>query len=209
MNGAYTQRWIGMCLVAAGLGTFLINAFLTPLLPRDGGTSLTAASTVFLWRQGASAATAALLLIASAGLAFAPRDGTPGWAALASVLALLGSAALLAQEWSEVFVVHVLAVSDPAALVRMDSSTELGLDDIGALTAFSAFAIGWLAVAASLLRTRGEPRLGPWLIVAGLFATPLLAAIVGPLTAAALGNGVLGAGWAMLGIARFRSRSPH
>jgi hypothetical protein len=61
-------RWTGGALMLGGLLTVLINAALTLILPLDAPLTETAASSVFLWRQSASAAAAALLLFGSIGL---------------------------------------------------------------------------------------------------------------------------------------------
>jgi hypothetical protein len=192
-------RSSGVALIAAGLLTVGINAGLTPLLPADASFAESAASQVFLWRQSASALVALLLLWGCIGLYLRQRERAGVFAPLAFAVVFLGNALLLANEWCQAFFVRGLALANPEALDALDASEGFSLYDIGALIAFAAFALGWILFAISLLRTSPFRRLGPLLVIAGLFATPLLAAALSPVLGAALGNAVLGAGWVVLG----------
>ncbi len=128
--------------------TFLINAGLTPFLPRGAPFVEVAASTVFLLRQGLSGVAAVLLLFGTVGLYLrqAGRDGRFGGAAFA--LAFLGSALLVAHEWSEVFLVRDLALRAPDALRALEAPGRPGLYDVGAMIALGTFTAGWIALAA-------------------------------------------------------------
>ena len=92
-------RWCGRALAAGSALTFLLNATLTPLMARGAPFEQTAATPVFLWRQSLSIAAAALLLIGSIGLYLVQSDRAGAFGAAAFVMALLGSALLMAWEW--------------------------------------------------------------------------------------------------------------
>jgi len=193
------MRWSGVALAAGGVLTLLINACLTPLLPAHAPLAKTAASSVFLWRQGLSALAAVFLLFGSIGLYLrqAARTGRSG--AVAFAMAFIGSALLLATEWAEVFLVRDLALRTPDALQALDSGHGPTLYDLGAMIAFGMFTIGWLALAASTLRAGMLSRRAAWLVIAGLFSIPLLGAVVPGVWGAVAGNAILASGWFWLG----------
>ena len=192
------ERRCGFALMAAGLLTIVINAAVTPLLPRGGSFADVAASTAFLWRQSLSAVAAVLLMFGAIGLHLRQIDKAGGLGAVAFVLAFIGSGLLLATEWVQVFEIRDLAQREPAALLRLDENGP-SLADVGAMIALSTLVIGWIALAASTWRSGIFPRLAPALVIAGLFATPLLQAALPALAAIAIGNALLGGGWAWLG----------
>lgn len=182
-------RWTGVALAAGGLLTIIINAVLTPLLPHGGDYAVSAASTAFLWRQGASAVAAALLLFGSVGVYLRQSEKSGRFAAIAFVIAFIGTALLLATEWTQVFDIRDLALRAPAALKE--------ISDLGALIALGTFTIGWIALAAFTAWAAILPRKAGWLVIIGFFVIPL-----SPIA----GNAILGAGWIWLGI-RTRSRT--
>lgn len=92
-------RWTGAALAAGGALTFLINACLTPLLPRAVSFAETVASPIFPWRAGMAAAAAALLMFGSVGLYLRQAERAGRFGAVAFAVALLGSALVLATEW--------------------------------------------------------------------------------------------------------------
>ena len=197
-NAAFRRR-AGSALVLAGALTFLINTGLTPFLPRHVPFAETAASSVFLWRQSASALAAALLLFGSVGLYLRHAERAGPFGAVAFAGAFLGSALLLATEWSEVFLVRDLALRAPEALKVLDSGKHPNIYDLGALIPLGVFTLGWIGLAASTLRTSTTmSRRAAGLVIAGFFTIPLLGALLG-LWGVVLGNGVLAAGWLGLG----------
>ncbi|HLW74110.1 MAG TPA: hypothetical protein VKT74_03490, partial [Gammaproteobacteria bacterium] len=65
--------------------------------------------------------------------------------------------------------------------------------------ALGTFAIGWIMLAASAIRT-GRARWGAWIVIAGLFLNPLLAAAThGALPALIVGACLPGVGWLLMG----------
>jgi len=180
---------------AAGILTFGINAGLTPLLDSDVPFATTAASTVFLWRQSASALAALLLVIGSIGLYLRHADRTGNLGTAAFLSALVGSSLLLANEWCQVVFVRGLAMGAPQTLETLDAAEGISPFDVGSLVAFALFTLGWIAFSVSMLRCGAHTRWGPALVIAGLFATPILSAVLGPAWGAACGSAVLGAGW--------------
>lgn len=186
-------------MIAAGSLTFLVNAVLTPLLPHHVSFDITAASPVFLWRQSASALAGALLLFGCVGLHLRQADHAGVFGTLAFFSAFLGSALLLAVEWNEIFIVRDLAVRAPGTLRILDAGSGVSLYDLGALIPFAVFVTGWLALAASTIRLGILSRTAAGLVMAGLFATPLLTAALPKSWGTILGNAILGAGWIGLG----------
>ncbi len=200
--------WSGIALAAGGVLTVVINAALTPLLPSDASYAETAASTVFLWRQSLSALAAALLLGGSVGLYLRHTERAGRLGGVAFTLAFVGNALLLAHEWSQIFFVRGLALAAPAVLDKLDAAKGPSLHDVGALAALGAFAVGWIALAISMLFSGAYARRGPLLVIAGLFVGPLLSAAMPGAWAAILGSAVLGAGWIMLGHELHASQRP-
>jgi hypothetical protein len=190
-------RWTGAALALGGLLTFLINVALTPLLSTHAPLAETAASTIFLWRQGVSVLAAVLLLFGSVGLYFRQANWAGRFGAIAFIGAFIGTALLLATEWGEVFLVRVLALTAPNALQVLDAPPHPNLYDIGAIISFSLFTVGWLALAISTFRVRIFSRRAAGLVIAGFFLIPLLGAL--GVWGAILGNAVLGFGWFWLG----------
>jgi hypothetical protein len=199
-------RWSGVALAAGGALTLLLNAALTPRLPAHAPLAETAASPLFVWRQSVSALAALGLLFGAVGLHLRQAARAGRFGALAFALAFLGGALLFAMEWGEVFVVHPLAVGAPQALAALEPAHGPGLYDIGSMIAFSAFALGWILLAIATLRARVLPRPAAWLVIGGLFATPLLGAVL-HVWGAVAGNAILGAGWFWLGLKVARARS--
>ena len=193
------SRWTGAALAAGGALTFLLNAGLTPFLARGVSFEQTAMSPVFLWRQSLSALAVALLLFGSIGLYFRQAERAGRFGAVAFVAAFIGSALVLAWEWVDVFVLRVLAQRAPDALRTLEGAKGIDLYDLGALIPVSVFTLGWIALAASTIRSWPAQGRAAVLVIAGFFAVPLLSALLGPLWGGILGNTVLGSGFFLLG----------
>lgn len=192
--------------MAGGVLTLLVNATLTPLLPQDVPFATTAASPLFLARQSLSAVAAALLLFGSMGLYLRQAERRSLFGGIAFFMACLGSALLLAWEWVDVFVLRSLALRAPEALTTLDAAKGMTPYVLGALIPLSLFSIGWIALAAWTFRGRLLPRAAAALVIAGFFITPILAGAISPIWGSAIGNAVLGSGWAWLGWGVLRSR---
>ena len=201
-------RWAGLALAGGGALTFLINAALTPALLSHAPFAQTAASSLFLWRQSASALAAALLLFGAVGVYVCQADRLGAGGLLAFVMSLLGSSLLLATEWTEIFLVRTLAVRAPDALNALDSGHGMNFYDIGSMAALSLFMLGWLAMATASIKAGVLARGAAGLVIAGLFAIPLLSAALrmpwGPIA----GNAILGAGWVWMGLEVRRRAGP-
>lgn len=191
-------RYAGAALAAAGVLTIIVNAAVTPTLPRGVPFADVAASTPFLVRQSLAALAAILLMFGSIGLHLRQMEAVGRFGAIAFVLAFTGTALLLGVEWTQIFEVRDMALREPKALNRLDAGG-MSRADIGAMIALAVLVIGWLAFAISMLKGGVFPRPAVWLVVAGFFATPLLSAVMPALVAVALGNAVLGSGWIWLG----------
>ena len=192
-------RSAGAALAAAGVLTIIVNGVVTPMLPRGAPFADVAASTPFLVRQSLAALTAILLMFGLVGLHLRQMEAVGRFGAIAFVLAFTGTALLLGVEWTQIFEVRDMAAREPDALNRLDAGA-MNLADIGAMIALAVLVTGWLALAIAMLRGAVFPRRAVWLVVAGLFATPFLSAVMPPLVASAIGNALLGSGWIWLGI---------
>jgi hypothetical protein len=192
-------RWAGAALAAGGALTLAINVGLTPFLPQHASFAATAASSVFLWRQSASALAVAFLLFGSVGMYLRQADRAGYFGGTAFVLTLLGTALVLATEWTEVFLIRDLALRVPDALRALDAGPRPSRYDLGAMIPIGTFMLGWVALAASTIRTLRTFRPAAGLLVAGLFSIPLLSAALPGIWGAVLGNVILGSGWFWLG----------
>jgi hypothetical protein len=208
MNHSPFVRWSGLALATGGALTLLINAALTPLLPTDLPFPEAAVSTVFLVRQSLSALAAVCLLLGAVGLYLRQGERAGLFSGIAFLAAFLGSATLLAVEWSQVFLVRDFARIAPEALTTLDEAAPPVLYALGPLVAFSLFSLGWLAFAVALLRGGVFARRGPLLVIVGLFAIPILGGVGPGVWGVILGNGILAAGWVLLGLEVRREATP-
>jgi len=192
-------RLTGASLAAGGLATILVNAFLTPLLPRSVPFVVKAASTIFLLRQSASGVAAVLLLFGCVGLYLRQSARLGRFGAIAFPLAFLGTALLLATEWNEIFTVRDLAARAPQALETLEKGPGPTLYDLGAIIAITIFTGGWIALAVSTLRAGMLSRPSAVLVLVGFFAIPILGAALPGRWGAMIGNAVLGSCWIGLG----------
>jgi hypothetical protein len=192
-------RGCGLALIGAGVLTILINVSLTPFLPQHGGLADAAASAVFPWRQGASALAVLLLLFGCIGFYQAHADKVGWFGTAAFIVAFSGTAMALCIEWVETFLVSDLAFTAPDALRALDMRHGLHLYDVGALAALGTFAVGWIMLAVSALRS-GLSRWGAWVVIIGFFLNPLLGVVThGAVLALVVGASLPGIGWVMLG----------
>lgn len=199
------MQWLSLSLAVGGAVALVVHLVVTPLVPSSEGFDVVASSSAFLWRQSLSAVVAACILLGAAEILCRPAAGAPRWSGPAAALAMLGSAALIAQEWGEIFIVRALALAEPAALVRLDSAPGIDSYDAGAMTALVLFTVGCLALIAAALRTTGAVKIGPWLVLAGLFLIPLLTALTQSIFGAVAGSAVMDAGWILWGLDRYRA----
>lgn len=120
-----------MALIGGGALTLLINVVHTPALPHHVSFATTAASNIFLWRQGASALAAVLLLIGCVGLYLRQAERAGHFGVFAFTLVLVGTALALEVEWREVFDVYDFARRAPDALNALDAEKGLSLSNRG------------------------------------------------------------------------------
>jgi len=192
-------RWTGAALAAGGALDFLINACLTPWLPRGVSFAETVASPIFPWRAGMAAAAAALLMFGSVGLYLRQAERAGRFGAVAFAVALVGSALVLATEWVQLFDIRDLALRAPQTLTKLQAGPGLSLFDVGALVAVGTFTLGWVALAVVTLRARILSSGAAILVIAGFFATPSLQPLLPGVWGAVVSNSILGAGWFWLG----------
>jgi hypothetical protein len=146
-------RWSGIALAIGGALTLLINVVFTPQLPVDGEMVGIASTNLFAWRQSASAVSVAMLLFGSVGLYLSQSERAGRFGAIAFTLAFFGSALALCVEWSDIFLVRDLAFRAPDALRVLDAGHGTSIYDRGALSSIGAFALGWVLLAISSLRS--------------------------------------------------------
>ena len=197
MGGTAFLRWTGGALCAAAILLVVINAGLTPRLP-DGAFSEIAASQVFFWRQCLAALTAFLMTFGVAGVFFAQANRVSFFGRTAFFVALAGGLALFATEWGQIFIVRDLALNNPGALDQLEDAPGLTPFDIGAIAAFSVFALGWVLLAISALLARVFTRWSAALLLIAFFITPALGAF--GVWGAAGGSILIGLGWMALGV---------
>jgi hypothetical protein len=178
----------------------LINAGLTPLLSIDATFADVAASRVFGWRQSLAVVAALLLCLGSVPLYVGQLERTRAAGTIAFLLAFVGSALLLAHEWTQVSIVRDLAVRLPDSLNALEDAPGMTLFDVSALLAVVTFTLGWLAFAVSMIACRVYARTGPVLLIAGFFLVPILSGILPRTWGEVVGNLVLGSGWIALGL---------
>lgn len=200
MPNAGLVRASGTSLMLGGALTALLNAVFTPFLPMNEPFEQTAASMLFLWRQSASAVAVALLLFGTIGLYLRQAERRGALGPLAFGAAFLGSALVLAWEWVDIFILRELALRAPDALRTLEADKGLGLYDLGAIIPITLFTLGWIAFAIWTLRAGILPRRPAWVLLAGIFLTPPLTAVLPGLWGGAMGNVIVGVGFVFLGI---------
>ena len=191
-------RWMGASLLMGGALTIAINVGFTPFLRGGQDFVQTVTSPLFLWRQSSSAIAAAFLLFGSIGLYLADPSERGGFRTFAFAGACLGCALLLATEWTQIFDIRDLALTAPETLRALNARHGPTLSDMGAMASFGVFTLGWIALAASTLRSRLLSRRAAGLVIAGFFLIPMLQAVLG-LWGGVAGNAVLGTGFILLG----------
>ena len=194
-----STKFSGMAIIAGGTFLIIVNAVVTPLLDLEVPFTEMMASNTYLWRLSLAALAVFLLMVGSPGLhAYqAARSGPFG--KIAFGLTFLGCALLFAHEWAQVFYVHSLAVAAPQALQAIEDAEGMNIYDLEAMIVLMTFTMGWIAFAAAMIRAGVFSRLGPILVIAGFFATPLFTAVTSVKLGGALGNAVLGSGFILLG----------
>ncbi|MBT8065614.1 MAG: hypothetical protein KJO09_00125 [Gammaproteobacteria bacterium] len=194
-----SQQFSGVATAAGGILLIIVNAVFTPMLDLEVAFTEMMASNAYVWRLSLAAVAVFLLMAGAPGLHAhqAARSGLFGKVAFG--LTFLGCALLFAHEWAQVFYVHSLAVGAPDALQAIEDAEGMNLYDAEAIIALLTFTFGWIAFAASMIRTGVFTRWGPILIILGFFATPLLTAMTSVKLGGALGNAVLGSGFILLG----------
>lgn len=189
----------GISMIIGGVFLILTNVLLTPFLDFNAPFSQTAGSGTYLYRMICAAITVFFLLLSTPGLYLFQSKNMSRNSIIPFLIAFAGSAFLLANEWYQIFIFPDLAGISPDALDNLDSSGSFTGYDIGALIAITTFALGWIIIAISLLRTKIVSIAAPALIIAGFFLTPLLSTAFAPSIAGAIGNTVLGIGFILLG----------
>lgn len=203
MAGSAFQKWAGVCLCIAALLLVVINAGFTPRLPQGAFSGL-AASEVFLWRQCLAAAAALFMTIGLIGLFAAQSQRVSFFGHLAFFIAFTGGMALFATEWAQIFLLRDMALHNPDALDQLENAAGPTLFDIGAIAAFSVFALGWVLMSISMALARVFARWSALLVLAAFLVTPALGAF--GVWGAAAGSVAIGLGWFSLGVQLIRAR---
>ena len=191
-----TKRIFGVALVLGGGLMILLNVFLTPLMPSDQGEEVLRTSAIYLYRLSASLIAALLLLFGCFGVFLAQRKVVGVFGTVAFLVAFVGNGLLVGVEWSNVFVLRALAQSSPEALGALDESKLLM---IGFVSAAGLFALGWILLAASVIKSQVFARWIPVTVIVGLVLIPALGATPLGLAGAIAGNVVFGLGIMAMG----------
>lgn len=203
-------RLFGAALIGGGVLTLIANGVFSPLLPVEGSFAELAGSLVFLARLSLAAAGLMLVLLGMVGL-YLRHAATLSWfGAMAFVLAFLGTAAIMAHEWAQVFVIHHIARIAPGTLDVIENVEGPNLFDIEAMIVAASFSLGWIVWCIAMLRARLVPWIGSSLVLLGLFGTPLLGAAAATFGASAIwgmavGGVLFALGWMALGAALLKT----
>ena len=188
-------RWTGWCLVTAG-ALFLAIGLFTAML--DLGNPRP--SPVFVWRQSTAVVIGLLLMFGSIGVYAAHPRQDRGWMRALFMLACAGSALLVAFEWQELFLARDLALQFPDTFQRLEDAPGMTPFDLGAAIGAAAFTLGWIALAASTVRAEGFSRWGGWFVISGIFALPILSALLPMPAGPLIGSMVIAAGLIRMGL---------
>ncbi|MDG2043438.1 MAG: hypothetical protein P8J78_02410 [Maricaulis sp.] len=198
------QPWMGRALVLSGLLGYLVNGILTPMMPMDLTFTELASSDIFLLRLSLAIALTALHVIAAIGIYGRQRTHVGWYGSFAVGVLFLGSLVVFAHEWAQVFFIHPMANSMPGALEALEDFDGMNLFDWEAAIALGLYMTGWLLLGISALMSGAFNRIGPALVVIGLFAVPLLAVALSPMIGQSLGNVILSSGWLLMGLDMIR-----
>ena len=189
-------RIFGIALVLGGVILVLLNVFLTPLMPMDQGEAALRSSSIYLYRLSASGVSTMLLLLGCVGVFLAQRKVTGVFGNVAFLVAFVGNGLLLCVEWSNVFVLRAVAMTSPESLGPVGESTLMA---VGFASSAGLFAIGWVLLAVSVIRSRVLPRWAPISVILGLVLIAALGATPLGVTGAIIGNVVFGLGIVAIG----------
>ncbi len=196
----------GSALLTGGIFYFVTNGIFTPLLPTDIPWTDVFASTTFLARLSFASLSVFLLLVGSIGLFRRQSHRTRTFGALAYGVLFTGCVLVFAHEWGQVFFLHELAKVAPEGLEALENREGFNLYDIETFVGLIGFMLGWLLFAVSMLMARVFNPVGPGLILVGLFAAPILGAVMPALWGFVVGNVILSLGWIILGSELIRTR---
>ncbi len=178
---------------------FITNVILTPLIEDSNAFVDIAQSDLFLLRMSSATLTAALMLLGTVGLYLFQSANSNKFTDLSFLLAFMGSALLLANEWNQLFTMRALAEQNPEAFIALDSSERMTSYDIGTITTLLSFTFGWTLFSIAMLKESVLSRLGPVGILAGFILTPVLTTFLNPVLASAIGNSVIAFALIILG----------
>jgi hypothetical protein len=194
-------KYSGVALIMAGLSFVVTNAGVAPFVNFEASFRETLVSPIFLYRMIFAALTALFLLFGSIGLYLhhVHIDRGRSLRLVAFLLAFLGSAFLLSNEWHQIFVLPEIARLSPEAIDRLDASDQIGGYLIGAIFALATFSFGWIFFLISVMITKNVKPLGPALAIAGFFIIPLVSGIFSPVWGGVIGSISLGSGFVLIG----------
>lgn len=184
-------------MILFGSLLILITVGINPFLNTESSPfAETAQTSLFLLRQSLSALAALLFLIGVIGLYLKQSKESGYFGFISFLTALTGGVLLFAHEWNQVFFISELASISPEMLERIDASDK---STIAALLSLIGFSLGTILFSISLLRAKVYSKIGPILVITGLFAIPIFSALLGESIGSVIGNGVLGLGFFFLG----------
>ena len=192
-------RFSGWCMIVGGAGLFLSNALFNPFMP-SGTSPEVMGSLPFLGRLSFAAVTVFCLMVGATGVHKYQSHQTKWFGAATFGLTFVGSALVFAHEWNQVFVMHTMALAAPDAMLAVDAIPGFNLFAIEGVTAVIAFSLGWILFSMSMLVARVFPWTGPAVVLIGYIGNPLLQVVMNPLFGGIIGTGVIGLGYAMLGL---------
>ncbi|MEP5612190.1 MAG: hypothetical protein ABJP45_08065 [Cyclobacteriaceae bacterium] len=200
------QTFSGGVLILGSICYFITNGIFTPLLPTDIPWTEVFASNIFLARLSLASLSVFLLLVGSLGLYQHQSESTGIFGKFAYGLLFTGSVLVFAHEWGQVFFLHELANVAPEGLEALENRDGFNLYDLEVFPGLVGFMLGWILFVVSILKTKKFSYAGPTLILVGLFAAPILGAVVPFPWGFVVGNLILASGWFILGLELVKSR---
>lgn len=197
----------GLALILAGLCFAIPNTVILPFVDFGAPLSQLLTSTSFFYRMIFAALTVLFLLFGSIGiyLHHSQIKRARFFRQFAFIIAFIGSAFMLANEWHQIFVLPEIANISPEVIDKLDSSDHVGVYAIGAIIALITFSLGWILFIISLLIGRKLKRLGPVLVITGFFILPLISGISTPIIGGIAGSILIGIGFLLIGIELIKS----
>jgi hypothetical protein len=195
----------GWALLVGGALHIAINAVISPVyiaVAMEGEMALRLSS-ISVVRFAVALVEALLLIFGCIRLRIVSRNvGVLASAGFYS--AFVGTCLVFASEWSNLFVLRVVAEACPSSLEILDKSVLL---NAGFASAAGLFLIGWFIFTLSLWRSQSVGKWSPKIATAGLILMPILGASTLGMYGQIVANIIFGGGLIGLGVSLLRAEA--